>query len=141
MIRYPAILLVACLLLPVSTVAAAEASLYDRIGGEAVMQRVAEQTLTRVAGDPAVNQSFEGINVHKLSFKLAAHLCAMTGGDCPPASDSIRVIHAGLGIDERQFVAIVESLRIALDANGVGEREKNELLRMLAPLKRDVVTQ
>ena len=47
---------------------------------------------------------------------------------------------AGQNIDERQFYAVVESLRLALDANDVGEREKNELLRMLAPMKRDIVT-
>jgi hemoglobin len=133
-------LLLACLLLSPFGTHAAEPSLYERIGGEAVMLRVTEQMLTRVAADPAVNQSFAGINIHKLSIKLASHLCAMTGGGCAPASDSIKVIHAGLGIDERQFFTVVESLRIALDANGVGEREKNELLRMLAPLKRDVVT-
>ncbi len=97
-------------------------------------------TLSRVASDPAVNQSFEGINIEKLSVKLASHLCAMTGGGCPPSSDSLQVVHAGLNIREREFYSIVESLRLALDANGVGDREKNELLKMLAPHKRDIVT-
>ncbi len=117
-----------------------EATLYERIGGPAVMQKVAFATLSRVAGDPRVNQSFDGINVEKLSVKLASHLCAMTGGGCAPSSDSLQVVHAGLNIREGEFYAIVESLRIALDDNGVGEREKNELLKMLAPHKRDIVT-
>ena len=109
----------------------ADETLYDPIGGPVVMQRIAEQTLARVAADPAINQSFDGINVAKLSVKLARHLCA---------EDSIKVIHAGLGIGQGEFYAMVESLRSACDANGVGEREKNELLRALAPMKRDVVT-
>ena len=139
-ILYAITVALAALLTMPSGAVAAEASLYERIGGAEVMQRIAEQTLTRVATDPAVNQSFDGINVSKLSVKLASHLCAMTGGTCAPSSDSIQVIHAGLTISEREFYSIVEALRIALDDNGVGEREKNELLRMLAPFKRDVVT-
>ncbi len=120
--------------------AAVERSLYERIGGAPVLQHVTEQMLARVAGDPALNQSFDGVDIAKLSVKLAAHLCALTGGGCATTSDSVKVVHAGLNIDEREFYAIVESLRTALDDNGVGEREKNELLRMLAPFKRDIVT-
>ena len=35
---------------------------------------------------------------------------------------------------------MVQFLRDSLAHNGVGEREKNELLRLLAPMKRDIVT-
>jgi len=35
---------------------------------------------------------------------------------------------------------LVEHLVAILDRSGVGTREKNELLGLLAPLKRDVVT-
>lgn len=128
-------------LLALPSAAGAEAdTLYDRIGGAPVMQRIALATLSRVANDPAVNHSFAGINIDKLSVKLASHLCAVTGGGCPPSSDSLKVVHAGLDIREGEFAAIVEALRAACDANGVGEREKNELLRVLAPNKRDIVT-
>jgi hemoglobin len=34
----------------------------------------------------------------------------------------------------------VDVLRERIDANGVGTREKNELLKILAPMKHDVVT-
>jgi hemoglobin len=47
--------------------------------------------------------------------------------------------HAGLNITEAEFYLTVQFLRDALDAR-VGEREKNELLRLLAPMKRDIVT-
>jgi hemoglobin len=134
------LLVAACLALASPGAHAAESSLYERIGGPDVIQRIAEQTLGRVAADPAVNQSFDGVNLSKLSVKLARHLCAVTGGNCPPSEDSIKVVHAGLDIGQREFYAMVESLRIACDTNGVGEREKNELLRVLAPMKRDVVT-
>lgn len=117
-----------------------EPSLYQRLGGEPVVTRVVQQTVVQTAGDPAVNQSFDGINLEKLSAKIAVHICALAGGGCPYTGDDMKVAHDGMNIGQREFYALVESLRIALDANGVGEREKNELLRLLAPMKRDVVS-
>ncbi len=120
---------------------AEEASLYARLGGGAVMSRVVEQTVARVAADPAVNQSFDQVNLQKLDEKIVAQICALAGGGCAYSGDEMKAAHAGHNIAEREFYALVEAMRDALDANGVGEREKNELLRLLAPMKRDIVTQ
>ncbi len=117
-----------------------ERSLYDRLGGKPVIDAVTTQTLAQVSGDPAVNQSFKGVNLKKLQAKLADHICALTGGGCDYKGDNMKDAHAGLKITEKEFYSMVEALRTALDSNGVGEREKNELLRILAPMKRDVVT-
>ncbi len=67
-------------------------------------------------------------------------MCSLAGGGCKYSGDDVKTVHAGLNIRQGEFYAMVEALRAALDANGVGEREKNELLRLLAPIKRDVVT-
>lgn len=120
---------------------AEDASLYERLGGQPVLAKVIHQTLTQVAGDPAVNQSFADVNLQKLEKKIVEQLCSLTGGGCAYSGDDMRTVHAGLKIRQREFYSMVEALRTALDVNGVGEREKNELLRLLAPMKRDVVTQ
>ncbi len=119
---------------------AEQASLYERLGGEPVVMKVSKQTLARVASDPTVNQSFDQVDLPKLEVKLFEHLCSLTGGGCKYTGDDMKTAHAGLNIRQAEFYAMVEALRAALDANGVGEREKNELLRLLAPMKRDVVT-
>lgn len=139
---FQSVCLAVCLAVSLSCtgLAATEATLYDRIGGLPVLQRVSGQMLARVTADPSVNQPFRGVDIGRLSTRLAAHLCSLTGGGCVQSDDSMKVVHAGLEIDEHGFYAVVESLRLALDANGVGEREKNELLRLLAPMKRDIVT-
>jgi hemoglobin len=118
----------------------AEHSLYQRLGGEPVMAKVVEQTIKQMSNDPAVNQSFDKVNLKKLDAKIVEQICALTGGGCAYSGDDMKIAHKGLNISEREFYALVEALRTALDANGVGEREKNELLRLLAPMKRDVVT-
>ena len=128
------------LALTFSHAACADGTLYERLGGEPVVARVVEQTIGRVAADPRLNQSFDKINLTKLNAKIVEQVCAMTGGGCRYSGDGMKVVHAGLDITEREFYGLVAALRDALDDNHVGEREKNELLRLLAPMKRDVVT-
>ena len=52
----------------------------------------------------------------------------------------MKEVHGGLDITDAEFNGLVEHLTSALNTNGVGLREKNELLKLLAPMKRDVVT-
>ena len=125
---------------PATAADAVEPSLYRRLGGEPVMTRVVEQMIDSVAQDPKVNQSFEGVNLQKLEAKIVTHVCVLADGGCHYTGDGMKLAHEGMNIGQREFYAMVEALRVALDANGVGEREKNELLRLLAPMKRDVVS-
>jgi hemoglobin len=48
-------------------------------------------------------------------------------------------VHAGHQISEAEFYGMVEILRDSLRRHDVGLRERNELLALLAPMKRDVV--
>ncbi len=133
---FPAILLILY-----SSLSFAEVkSLYERIGGEAVVKEVTVDTLQQMVNNPRVNQSFQKVNIEKLANKIAEHTCFIGNGGCTYTGDEIKLVHAGLNITETEFYAMVEALRSALDRNGVGEREKNELLRLLAPMKRDIVT-
>jgi hemoglobin len=47
--------------------------------------------------------------------------------------------HKGLGIDDKDFDALVADLTKALDNNKVGKKEQDELLGMLAPMRKDIV--
>lgn len=134
------LLLMLCLVCPAAIAAPAAESLWHRLGGDPVMTRVAASTLTQVSRDPALNRSFDGVDLPKLTAKLVEHLCSVTGGGCVYTGDSMKTAHGGLDIRQREFYGMVEALRVALDANGVAEGEKNELLRVLAPMKRDVVS-
>lgn len=131
-------LLVCFQLLPSLSVHAAD-SLYDRLGGKPVMTGIVKQTIALVANDPRVNQSFDQINIEKLNQKIVEHLCSISGGGCVYTGDDMKRVHQGLKINERAFYALVEALQHSLDQHGVGEREKNELLFILAPMKRLIV--
>ena len=115
-------------------------SLYQRLGGEPVVTKVVDAAVARIARDPRVNQSFHNVNLKKVKQGIVEQICMLTGGGCRYTGDDMKKVHAGLDITEREFNALVEALRDELDRNGVREREKNELLRILAPMKRDIVT-
>lgn len=120
--------------------AATPPSLYERLGGEARMKVVIGQMIDSVAKNPEINQSFKGVNLKRLKAKIVLQICALTGGGCVYDGDDMKKAHAGLHISEAEMYGLVEALRNALDRNGVGQREKNELLAILAPMKKDVVT-
>lgn len=117
----------------------ADTPLYTRLGGETVVTQVVNQTVDTVAQDPRVNQSFDKVNLKRVKTKLVEQVCSLTGGGCDYTGDEMKLVHQGLKITEREFYALVEALQQALNDNGVGEREKNELLAILAPMKRLVV--
>ena len=122
-----------------AAMAHADTPLYARLGGEPVVAQVVNQAIDMVEQDPRVNQSFDKVNLKRVKTKLVEQICSLTGGDCEYTGDEIKQVHKGLKITEREFYALVEALQQALDDHGVGEREKNELLAILAPMKRLVV--
>lgn len=117
----------------------ANTPLYTRLGGEMVVTQIVNQTVDTLAQDPRVNQSFKNVNLKRVKNKLVEQICSLTGGGCEYTGDEMKLVHKGLKITEHEFYALVEVLRQALNDNGVGEREKNELIAILAPMKRLVV--
>lgn len=138
---HPRILLLSIALLLAACAAPAPGrTLYDRMGGAPVVERVVGQLIDRTATDPRTKRSFEGTKLARVKEKLAEQVCELAAGPCKYTGDPMREVHKGLKNTEAELSLMVQFLREALDANGVGEREKNELLRLLAPMKRDIVT-
>ena len=123
-----------------ATLTAAPSSLYERLGGEPVIRAVVADLIDEYAASPDGKRAFERVNLSKIKQHIEEQFCALTDGPCHYTGDTMHVAHGGLAITEREFAAIVESLRSVLNRHGIGEREKNELLRLLAPMKRDIVT-
>ena len=51
----------------------------------------------------------------------------------------MKTTHAGMRIMSDEFNALVQDLAAALDRFNVPLQEKNELLALLAPMKKDIV--
>jgi hemoglobin len=128
------------LLLLLSSIAAgAQARLYDRLGGEAGVSAIAGSLIDRVSADPKLGRSFKDSNLNRIKTLLAEQICDLSGGPCRYSGDSMREVHAGHHISEAEFFGMVAELRAVLKERHVSQGAANELLRLLAPMKRDVV--
>jgi hemoglobin len=119
---------------------AQDATLYDRLGGQEAIEAVVDQFLVNVVADDRINGFFAGTDVDNLRGLLIEQVCEATGGPCIYTGRSMADAHSGMGIDEAQFMALVEDLVAALVALEVPEQEQGELLGLLAPMQGDIVT-
>ena len=128
---------VACAIGPAAD--AAGGTLYERLGGEPGVAAIATSLIDRVAGDPVLGRSFKDTNLAHIKQHLAGQLCELSGGPCHYDGDSMREVHAGHDISEAEFYGMVDALTAILNERGVALADRNRLLRLLAPMKRDVV--
>ena len=118
---------------------AAAVTLYDRLGGESGVAAIADSLIDRVVADPRLGRSFKDTNVARIKTLLAEQICDLSGGPCRYSGDSMKDTHAGHHISEAEFYGMVADLRVILKERRVSQGATNELLRLLAPMKRDVV--
>ncbi len=119
---------------------AGAATLYERLGGNKIIEQVVSDTIDRTASDPVTRRSFDKVNLANVKKKVVEQICELANGPCKYSGDSMKLSHQGLEIREAEFYGMVQHLRDALDRAGVQQSAKNELLKLLAPMKRDIVT-
>lgn len=117
-----------------------EKSLYERLGGQPAITAVVDDFVGNVAADSRINGFFARTDIPRLKTLLVEQICAGTGGPCKYTGRSMKLAHAGMGVGDAQFGALVEDLVKTLDKFGVPAKEKNELLAILGPMKSDIVT-
>jgi hemoglobin len=115
-------------------------SLYSRIGGSEAVSAIASELVDRAAHDPLTARSWEKVELSRVKQMLAEYLCSQTGGGCTYTGDSMKDVHAGLDITEAEMYRLVEQLREVMQDRHIALRDRNAVLAILAPTKRDVVT-
>ncbi|GAC1311091.1 MAG: hypothetical protein NVSMB10_19130 [Steroidobacteraceae bacterium] len=118
---------------------AASPDLYARLGGEAGVAAMTSTLIDRMAADPQHGQSFKDTDLPRIKAHLADQICQLSGGPCKYSGDSMREVHSGLHISQADFYTMVAVLRDVLNERHVELRATNELLRLLAPMKKDIV--
>ncbi|PPC94181.1 MAG: group 1 truncated hemoglobin [Methylotenera sp.] len=116
-----------------------DASLFTRIGGLPVLTKIVDQFIDEVATSPRTKRSFDGIKLKALKESIVAQLCKLTGGGCVYEGETMLNSHRDAKITEAEFDAFVDMFRSTLN-RFLHTKEKNELLKILAPMKRDIVT-
>jgi hemoglobin len=125
--------------LALAAMADARAPLYERLGAADGVAAIANSLIDRVAADPRLGRSFKDTNLQHIKTLLAEQICDLSGGPCRYSGDTMKESHAGQHISEAEFYGMVADLRDILHERHVSQGATNELLRLLAPMKRDVV--
>jgi hemoglobin len=117
----------------------ADKSLYDRLGGKPAITAVVDDFVGRVAADSRINGRFATTDIPRLKMLLVEQICQASGGPCTYTGRNMKAAHAGMGVSSADFDALVGNLVATLNKFKVPEREKNELLGALGPMKSDIV--
>lgn len=117
-----------------------EKSLYDRLGQKPAITAVVDDFVARVAKDGRINRFFANTDIPPFKAKLVDQICEASGGPCKYTGKDMKTAHAGMGVSDADFTALVEDLVATLDKFKVPEKEKGELLGALGPMKKDIVT-
>ena len=115
-------------------------SLYERLGGIDAIRAVVDDFVGNVAADKRINKFFANADIPRLKRNLVDQICQGTGGPCTYTGRSMREAHAGMGVRSSHFNALVGDLGKSLNKFKVPAREQKELVAILAPTKKDIVT-
>ncbi|MCS6302475.1 MAG: group 1 truncated hemoglobin [Nitrospira sp.] len=118
---------------------AADRTLYDRLGGQGAIQAVVTKFISNVGADKRINGYFAKADLKQLNRLLVEQVCQASGGPCTYSGRDMKTTHKGMKVTTAAFNALVEDLVSALDTFNVGKQEKDELLAVLGPMKKDIV--
>src|SRR5260221_7124180 len=114
-------------------------TLYERLGGAPAVTAVVDDFVANVAADKLINHYFAKTDIPTFKKHLTEQLCAATGGGCTYTGKDMKTAHAGLGITNADWDALVGDLGKSLKKFKVKKADQKALVAVLAPLKPDVV--
>lgn len=136
----PSLALAAALSACASTPPSRDAALFGELGGMPGIERIVSGLVDRSVSDPRVAWAFDNTNHDRLKRLIAQQVCNLSGGPCPRRERGMGPAHRHLGLGEAHFNAVVENLQDSMDEAGTPFRAQLRLLRLLAPMKREIVT-
>lgn len=122
--------------------AAAQDSLYKRLGGYDALAAVTDDFLGRLAADPKEGRFFTGLSNDsktKVRQHLVDFLCVNTGGPCKYTGRDMVTVHTGLGITEEDWTIMVKLLGDTFNKFKVPANLQQEVVSAVAPLKGQIV--
>lgn len=120
--------------------AAKDDQLYKAFGEKAGLVSLMDDFMLRLVADPRTGPHFKPANQQRVKEQLVDQFCALGGGPCVYKGADMKSSHANLDIKKSDFNALVEVLQVSMDAKGIPFRKQNEMLALLAPMNRDIIT-
>jgi hemoglobin len=114
-------------------------SLYERLGGTEGITAIAGDLIDIHVANPSIAPRYAASDLDKVKHAAATFFITGTGGpECYEGQDMLTA-HTGMNISNDEFVAVLDDVMAALEKNGVGQREKEEVLSIFFSMKGDIV--
>lgn len=115
-------------------------ALFQALGGKPGLQALMDVFVAGLKADKRIGEQFKDTKAAYLSEQLVAQVCVATGGPCKYEGADMKTAHEGMGITKANFNALVEVLQASMDARNIPFATQNQLLALLAPMHRDIIT-
>jgi hemoglobin len=114
-------------------------SLYDRLGGIDPISGMTKDIVDRQMRDDRINQKFARTNVDRLISEFVQLTCQAAGGPCTYTGRDMTEAHRNMGVTSGEWDAFMEDVVAVLDELGIEKANKDELLKLLEPLRGEIV--
>jgi len=115
-------------------------SSYESIGGESAVRAAVDDFYARLLADRQLAAYFTGTDLRRLKAHQRAFIAAALGGPEIFEGRDMASAHAGRGIGDADFDAVVGHLADTLTGLGVPKDTIGQIGGALAPLRDDIVT-
>ena len=122
----------------------AKKTLYDSLGGRKAIEAVVDDFVSNCAADKRINSFFAATakdpkRLATFKTNLVNQICEASGGPCKYTGKDMKTAHAGMGITDTHFDALVEDLQKSLDKFKVAAADQKTLLGVLGPMRGQIV--
>ncbi len=114
--------------------------LYKAFGELTGIRALMNDFVARLKADPRLAEAFKESNGDHLAKQLSDQICQLAGGPCVYKGPDMKEAHASMDVTRTDFNALVEVLQVSMEARGIPFARQNQLLALLAPMHRDVIT-
>lgn len=114
-------------------------SLYERLGGTAGIEKIANDLVDLHIANPAIAPRFADSDAAQLKNGAATFFITGTGGPAVYEGEDMLAAHKGMNISAIEFMAVLDDALQAFEMNDIGQREQEEALFILYSLRSDIV--
>jgi hemoglobin len=116
-------------------------SLYDTLGGAAMVREAVDRFYLRVLDDPSLTAFFEGVDLSRLKRHQALVIAGILGGPQEYEGVGLRAAHQGLAIGAEDYDRVRTHLLAVLDELGAGQEAASVVGAALARVRGDIVSE
>jgi len=113
--------------------------LYERLGGDAAVERLVDELSRRLLDDPRLGPAFADLDLELLQQHRTAYLAVILDGPEQYEGRSMRDAHQPWGLTDDDMDAFLAILRGVLDDAAIGAPEATAVVRAVERLRPAIV--